>query len=184
MMARFWKTLKSEYLLRSRWMNLRKDTCVLPSGHKVDSYFVVERPDCVGVVALTEANKLLLLKQYRHPIQGFVLEFPAGSVEHGKTPAEAAAEELRQETGYAAKKLIPLGTLLSDPSRQTLTVHCFLALGCARAGAQALDPTEHIEVSEITFAKAEQLIRSGELRDGLAVASYHLAKDWLRRNKR
>ncbi len=183
-MSRFWKIRKSEYLLRSKWMSLRTDTCVTPAGHKVDSYYVIERPDCVGIVAVTADRKLLLLRQYRHPVQDFVLEFPAGHIEHGKSPAEAAAEELRQETGYAHQRLVPLGTLLSDPSRQTLKVHLFLALGCEPAGPQLLDPTEQIEVSTIPFAKAEQLIRDGTLRDGLAVASYHLAKDWLRRNAR
>lgn len=182
-MTHNWKAQKREYLVRSKWMNLRRDTCRLPSGRIVEGYFVVERPAAVGVVALTEDKKLLLIKQYRYPIDAQILELPAGSVQHGEKPAETAARELREETGHRAGKLVPLGTLLSDPSRQTLDVHVFLALNCRPAGAQILEPTEAIEVQRVPFKKAEHLIREGALRDGLAVASYYRAKDWLRQNK-
>ena len=183
-MSKPYRTTRKEYVLRSKWMNLRRDRVLLRSGAVIDGYLVIERDDCVAIVGLTPRKRAILLTQYRYAADAFVQEFPAGVLERGENPATAARRDFREETGYEPGKLVRLGTLRPDPSRQTNKMHLFLALGCRKAGAQKLDVTEYINVREASLPEIERLIQKGALTDGVTIAAFYLAKAKLRRGAR
>ena len=99
-----WKRLSSRYLVENPWLKLRGDTCELPSGLQVEDYFVIEAPDWCHVLALTEQNEVVLVRQYRHALGEVTLELPGGVVdETGDRRAAALSavqRELLEETGY------------------------------------------------------------------------------------
>src|SRR5690554_5257344 len=83
-MKQHWKTLSSEYLVKAPWAVLRKDSCIMPNGYIVPEYYILEYPNWVNVVALTDENKIVLVKQYRHGAQESILEIPGGVIDEGE----------------------------------------------------------------------------------------------------
>jgi ADP-ribose pyrophosphatase len=153
-----WKILESEYLVRAPWAVLRKDRCLMSNGHQVPAYYVLEYPDWVNMVAVTEKGEFILVKQYRHAAGEFVLEIPGGVIDAGETPLEAAHRELLEETGYVFEEVIELSTLFPNPATSTNRTYSYLMLGGKYKQVQHLDPQEELEVI---------LVTPSELLDGL-----------------
>ena len=96
-----WKILSSEYLFNDLWFKVRKDTCEAPSGKIIDPYYVYEFPEWATAFALTEDNKVIMVRQYRHPVGDVIVELPGGCVDDtDKDLPTAIARELLEETGY------------------------------------------------------------------------------------
>ena len=98
---RKWKVLESEYLIRRPWLTARRDRAELPDGRINNEYYVLEYPDWVNIIAVTEDGDIVLERQYRHGLGNTCYELPCGVIEKGETPLEAAKRELLEETGYA-----------------------------------------------------------------------------------
>src|SRR5580692_9212866 len=95
-----WKTLSSTYLHKGPWATLRSDRCLMPDGRIVEDYYVLEYPNWVNAVAITNDDKILMVHQYRHAAGIVSLEIPGGVIEDGETPQDALRRELLEETGY------------------------------------------------------------------------------------
>jgi 8-oxo-dGTP pyrophosphatase MutT (NUDIX family) len=149
-----WSVTASHHLLRDPWLKLRADSCVTQRGIAVDPFYVFEYPDWVHVIALDEEDRLLLVRQYRHGAGEFSLELPGGMMDEGETVVATAARELREETGYAADSFGPLVALSPNPSTHSNRIHGVLATGLRRAGEQAFDPSEDIEVERMDWREA------------------------------
>lgn len=128
-------------------------------------------PDWVNVVAITEMNELVLVRQWRFGVRAFTLELPAGLMEPGEEPLAAGLRELREETGYApaagAARL--LGKIQPNPAFMGNWCHTVLAPSCTLHGAQELDPMEEVEVVTVPIASVDDMMRRGELASALAV---------------
>jgi ADP-ribose pyrophosphatase YjhB (NUDIX family) len=94
---------------------------------KAHPHYVIRSPDFVVIVALDPQGRLLLVRQFRPAVSAVTLELPAGHIEPGETPEQAARKELLEETGYAAETLKPLGTFSPSTARFTNRIWCFLA---------------------------------------------------------
>ena len=94
-----WKTVSSEYIIREPWMTVRKDKMMLPDGRVKEGYWSLEYPDWINVIALTKSGEFIFERQYRHGLGIVEFEIPAGVIEKGETPLEAARRELMEETG-------------------------------------------------------------------------------------
>jgi len=81
-----WETMSSEYLVNHQYFTARKDKCVAPDGKIIEEYFVVELPTTVCAVPITEDGKVLMIKQYRHPVQEVLLELPGGFIDKNELP--------------------------------------------------------------------------------------------------
>jgi 8-oxo-dGTP pyrophosphatase MutT (NUDIX family) len=156
-----WTVRASTHAVRDRWISVRADDCVTASGAAVAPYYVLEFPDFVHVLALDEAGRVVLVRQYRHGYGGLSLELPGGVVDPGETDVLAvAARELREETGYVGGSLTRLTTLSVDPARYANRLHLVRATGVV-AGMASPEPTEDIEVVLVPRDEAIRLALSG-----------------------
>jgi len=175
-----WKTIKSEYHLKTSFGNVRKDTCQLSNGIIIKDYFVHEYEDWVNAVVLTKDKQVVFVEQYRHPGQGFYLEIPAGKVEVGESHEEGILRELREETGFISTiKPIKLGEFMVNPATQTNRVVTFLILDAFKEYEQELDKNEEIEVKLISFDLIEEMIQEQKITQLFSVSAYYLAKNLL-----
>lgn len=170
-----WRVTDSHYLHRGDWSTLRVDSCVMPTGRVVDSYYVLEYPDWVNVVAITPERQIVLVRQYRHALGEVLLELPAGCVDSADPSLEAAVRrELLEETGYSADEVIRVGELSPNPATHDNLVHSFLATGCVRTCDPTPDPQEEIEVLLVPLEDLARVARS-EFKQAMHVASVFLA---------
>ena len=177
-----WKLLKSEYVLQTRWLSLRADTCQLPTGHIITPYYVLEYPTWVNIVALTTDLHVILVRQYRHGVQQTVLELPSGSVEQtDASPLVAAQRELCEETGYTSDAFVETGRVSPNAANHANLTYCFLATAVERIGEPVADETEHVETVCVPLPEVIELARRGELLQAMHISSLFFALNTLGR---
>lgn len=169
-----WRRLGSERLHRCRVFDLDRIRFAPPDGREPRDFFVVEAPDWINVIPLTDDRRVVLVRQYRFGIEGFTLEIPGGMCDSGEDPVAAARRELREETGYEARELVPLGWVHPNPAVQTNRCHSFLALGVVEAGPAEPDPDEAFEIMTVPLLEIPRLVASGDITHSLVVAAFHL----------
>ncbi len=162
------ETISSRIVFAGEVLRLRVDDVRLPDG-SVSSREIIEHRDCVCVIPLDDAGNVLLVKQYRRAIDKSLLEIPAGSIDEGETPREAACREMREETGFRPRKLESLGGYYASPGYCTEYMHLFLAKDLVPDGLHAED-TEEIEIVRVTPEEALRLIKSGRIQDAKSIA--------------
>jgi 8-oxo-dGTP pyrophosphatase MutT (NUDIX family) len=169
-----WEHLREEPIARYKVFDVHKARRRSPRTGKEIGFFLIRTPDWVNVVAFTRQDELVLVRQYRHGSREFTLEIPGGLIDAGEAPAHAAARELREETGYTAAALAPLGAVNPNPALFTNRCHTFLATGCALAGPPQQDDGEDMEVQLVPIAEAERMVRGGTIDHALVVAGLYL----------
>jgi ADP-ribose pyrophosphatase len=130
---------------------------------------VLEAPDWVNVIALTPEKKILVVNQFRFGIRKTTIEIPAGLVEAGETPLEAAIRELREETGYTTNEWDYLGWVEANPAFLNNRCHHWLANNVNKNHMLALDESEDLSVSEITIDEMYCVIREGRMRNAFTL---------------
>jgi 8-oxo-dGTP pyrophosphatase MutT (NUDIX family) len=166
-----WTVAASKTVLADRWINVRADRVVTGRGVTLDPFYILGYPDWVTIVAITAADELVMVRQYRHGIGQVSLELPAGAVDaEDADPLAAAVRELSEETGYGAQEFRHVSTLCPNPAFQTNRVHTYLALGAEKRGDAHQDPGEEIEVELRPVADVVAGLRSGTVLHALHVA--------------
>ncbi|HET7270857.1 MAG TPA: NUDIX hydrolase [Rubrobacter sp.] len=175
-----WARLASERLIETPYFSLRSDRLRLPDGGIKDPYYVIERPDAAIIFPLIESGEVVLVRQYRPPLEGMELGLPAGLVEEGEEPEAAARRELSEETGYTGGDWEPLGSLASSPSLKDNTAYLFLARGVEETTAPDPDEHELVEVVRVPVEALLGLVHSGKIVSSSGVAAIMLALERLR----
>ena len=140
-------------------------------------FVILDGPDWVNVIALTDADEVVLVRQYRHGLGDVTLEIPGGAVDPGEDHRRAAARELEEETGYTAERWERLGVVHPNPALQTNTCSTWLALDAARTAEPTPDPGEVIAVETMPLANVDACLRDGRITHALVVAAFqHLTR--------
>lgn len=161
---------------RGRAVNFDVDTVRLPDG-KLATREYMSHPGAVGVVPFLDADTVVLVRQYRHPVGEVTLELPAGKLDPRESILTCIKRELAEETGYTASSFKPLIQYWPTPAFADEVLHLFIATGL-KPGKMSADDDEFIEAVTVPFAKALDLVRRGKIRDSktviglLACASY------------
>ncbi len=176
-----WKILHSRNVFAHRWYNLRQDCVQLPDGAIVDDYFVSVRHDVVVIFALTPDGRIPLVRQYKHGVQKILLELPGGFIDVGEDPAQAAARELLEETGCVADEFHLLSQVHDNPTKDTTTLHLYLARNARQVQAQRLDRTEQITVEQVALDQLQRLVVERQIEVSNSIATIFLALAYLKR---
>jgi ADP-ribose pyrophosphatase len=168
----------STHPFRGKIVSVRIDEVRLEDGH-VTRQEVVEHRESMTVVAVDSEERIVLVRQYRHPTGETLLETPAGSVDEGESAEEAVNRELAEETGLRAREVVKIGAFYLAPGWATEYMHVYLARDLYDSAAEA-DEDERIEVVRLPIPEWERLIAAGEVRDCKSIAAWHLALPHLR----
>ncbi len=174
-----WERLSSEKLYETPYFTLRSDRLRLPDGAVKDPYYVLERADAAIIFPLTDDGEVVLVRQYRPPLERMELGLPAGLVEPGEKPEAAARRELAEETGYSGGEWEELVALASSPGLKNNWAYLFLARGVERAGEQSLDEYERLDVVRAPLGDLTGLVYAGKIVSSSGAAAAMLALDRL-----
>ncbi|MEC1734285.1 ADP-ribose pyrophosphatase [Bacillus mojavensis] len=159
------KTIAKKQIFSGKVIDLYVEDVELPNG-KTSKREIVKHPGAVAVLAVTDEGKIIMVKQYRKPLERTIVEIPAGKLEKGEEPEYTALRELEEETGYTAKKLTKLTAFYTSPGFADEIVHVFLAEELAvLEEKRELDEDEFVEVMEVTLEDALKLVESREVYD-------------------
>ena len=171
-----WTTLSSREVYANPWITVREDRVVRPDGSP-GIYGVVSAKIAAGVVALTAADEVVLVGQYRYPLERYSWEIVEGGTDHGETSLQAVQRELREEAGYAAADWERLGgdVHLSN-SFSDEVAHLYVARELTPVPRDP-DPTEVLAVRHVPFDEALAMVEDGEITDAMSVlALFTLAR--------
>lgn len=158
-------TLKSEKIFNGKVIRLQVDDVELPNG-KTSKREIIKHPGAVAILALTSDNKIILVEQYRKPMERALVEIPAGKLEPGEVPELTAVRELEEETGYACEKLEHIISFYTSPGFADELVHLYLAKGLQKKdNPKSADEDEFVELLEVTLDEAIQLIEAKKIYD-------------------
>lgn len=161
-----WQIVKSKYLIRNRWLTVRQDQVKLPSDVEIDDYYVLEYPDWVTIIALTDDGNYVMERQYRHGIGKTCYELCGGTVEKGEDFIETAKRELKEETGYEGGEWEFFSVTAPNPAAMTNLCYTFIARGVVKTSDQNLEMTEDIDVCELTEDELLEVMKSGIITQG------------------
>jgi ADP-ribose pyrophosphatase len=168
------ETIETKPVFQGRMISLQVDTVRLPNGETATRE-IVRHPGAVAVIALLD-NRLLVVEQYRKPVERVQVEIPAGKLEPGEDPLEAAGRELEEETGYRAKKLTHLQSFSTSPGFAEEIVHLYFTDELEK-GEVHLDEEEFLTCEAISMEEALRYIREGRICDAktlMAVYAWQL----------
>lgn len=165
-----WKVLGSERLFNRPWLTVRKDRVQIPNGQINDEFYVLEYPDWVNVIAITEEGLFVMEKQYRHGLGETGYEICAGVIEEGESPLDAAKRELLEETGYGGGEWKEYMQISANPSTTDNISHCFIAKGVKKLSGQSLDRTEDISIVLMDKEQVKTLLLDDEIKQSLMAA--------------
>ncbi len=169
-------TLRSEPIFSGKVISLQVDTVELPNGLEAKRE-IVKHPGAAAVIALTE-GKLLVVEQYRKPLEKFQIEIPAGKLDPGEDPELAAARELEEETGFSAVSLQHYSSFSVSPGFADEVVHVYFTDQVIK-GKQKLDEDEFLNVSAITMEEADAYIAEGKICDAKTIIAVLAWKAYL-----
>jgi ADP-ribose pyrophosphatase len=128
--------------------------------------------DWVNVIPVTDDGHVVMVRQFRHGAQRETLEVPGGLVDPGETPAESAARELLEETGYRARSVEPIGSVSPNPALFANRLHAFVASGCVLEGDIVNDHSEETQVELVPIADIDGRIARGEIDHALVLCAF------------
>ena len=165
-----WDILESEYILKNKWLTVRRDHVKMPTGIIIPDYYILEYPNWVNVLAITDDDKYIIEQQYRHGTQSIDYELCAGTFEPGETPLEAAQRELIEETGYTGGEWELYCLSTPNPAAMTNTNYSFIAKGVKYSGCRQLDRTEDIKILLVDYEHLKKLVTSNQIKQGQMLA--------------
>jgi 8-oxo-dGTP pyrophosphatase MutT (NUDIX family) len=157
-------SIASQPIYSGRIINVSTERLLYSNGREHDLDFV-RHPGAAAVVAVDDAGRVCMVRQYRHGIVDFLWEIPAGKLDPGEAPQVCAVRELAEETGVTARRWTSLGQYLPAPGIFTEVIHLYLARDLV-IGAPAPDADEELELQWLPLREAADKVLRGEWNDG------------------
>lgn len=170
------RPLGSETRLEGGWLHVLRDRVRLPDGREATREYV-RHPGAVAVVPLLDDGRLVLVRQYRYPVQAVLLELPAGKLDPNESALACAARELREETGYAAREWARAGGFHNAAAYSSETIEIWFARGLV-PGPQQLDDGEFVETVAMTEAELDALSAGGGVPDMKTMIGLQWLQRW------
>ncbi len=170
------RLLDSAEVYSGHFLHVLKDRVRLPNGCTANREFI-RHPGAVMVIPLLDDGRLLMERQYRHPMGRVMLEFPAGKLDAGEKPLACGQRELVEETGYAAAEWAYAGVLHNAIAYSDEGIHIYFARGLTQ-GSQQLDEGEFLELVMHTPAELDHLAACGELTDAKTLIGLLWLQRW------
>ncbi len=174
-----WTTLSQKTVYSNPWMSVREDNVIRPDGHE-GIYGVVETRVATGVVALTEANDVVLVGQYRYPTETYSWEIVEGGADTDEDPMAAAKRELQEEAGLIAADWYPLGGEI-HLSNCITSEKGFLYVARNLVETKATpEGTEVLQLKTVSLENALGMVDSGEITDAMSIMGLMRVERWLK----
>ncbi|CAG7612206.1 Methanol dehydrogenase activator [Paenibacillus solanacearum] len=170
-------TLRTEPIFQGKIISLQVDTVQLPNGATATRE-IVKHPGAVAVLALTDDGRMLVVEQYRKPLEKSQIEIPAGKLDAGEDPLDAAKRELEEETGYRCESLRHISSFYTSPGFADEILHLYASEQLSKGEANP-DEDEFLELEAITLEQAQAYMREGRISDAktvMAVYAWQLYK--------
>lgn len=172
--------MTSKNIYTGRIVTLNLETVTLPNGATVELE-IIHHPGAAAVVPMKDDRTVVLIRQYRHAVGGYIYEIPAGKLHPGEDPRDCAARELEEEIGYRAASFDLLLSFYTTPGFTDELIHIYRATGLTR-GTQNLGNDEVLEAIEMPLESAIDRIADGTIRDGKTIVGLQVA--YLRERRR
>lgn len=173
-----YKILESDILFRGKVFNLRVDKIKYDSGNEGVREIAVH-PGGAVVVPVKDDGKLVMVTQYRYPLEKILLEFPAGKLDFNEEPLVCAVRELQEETGYTAANFKKLGSISTTPGFCTEILHIFMATGLTPGEFNREEGEFGMEVKEFFLEEIEEKIAKGEIIDSKTICGLFMVSKTL-----
>lgn len=171
-----YKLLKSQILYRGKVFDHQVDEIQYDSGN-IGIREIAVHPGGAVVAPIKEDGKIILVKQFRYPLQKTLIELPAGKLDKNEDPLNCAVRELEEETGYKAKDFIKLGAIYTAPGYCTEILHIYKAIGLIEGNHNREEGEQGMELLELTQEEVVKMILSGEINDAKTIAGiFYLQK--------
>jgi ADP-ribose pyrophosphatase len=162
------KILKSRMVFRGKVFGVRRDEVLEPGGVRATRE-VITHPGSVVVLPVLKDGRILMIRQYRHAARQYLWELVAGRIDEGETVKKAAARELKEETGYRAKRFTEFLDVFPTPGFLEERMHILLAEGLTEGEAEP-EADEKIISHGYSVGELKQMMKNGKLRDGKSIA--------------
>lgn len=167
--------VSTQRIYAGKIVNLRRDIVRLPNGREADRE-VVEHPGAVAVVPVLPDGRVLMVRQFRHPIGKVLLEIPAGKLDAGEDPDECALRELEEETGHRARTIERRASIYTGPGFTDEVIHIYIACDLVKTIMNP-DEDEFLEVGAYEPQDIRRMIREGLICDAKTIAGLYLLQD-------
>ncbi len=157
------KRLSSQEIFDGVAIHLFKDEILLPNGNK-GVREIIRHPGAVCVLPISENGEAIFVNQFRYAMDKVTLEVPAGKLEKGEDPTQAALRELSEETGISADNIFSIGELYTTPALIDEVIYMYIATGLTQ-GEQHLDEDEFVNAIKIPLSEAVEMVMNGEIKD-------------------
>jgi ADP-ribose pyrophosphatase len=165
------KTIASRPIYDGKVIKLKVDEVELPNG-KTATREIVNHSGAVAVMAITNDNRMVMVRQFRKPLERIIVEIPAGKLEKNEAPEACAKRELMEETGYTASGIRLLASFYTSPGFADEIIHMYRAEGLTGGEAQP-DEDEFVELLHVTLEEAQNMIASGEIQDAKTIMAVY-----------
>jgi ADP-ribose pyrophosphatase len=170
------KTLSTEHIFDGKIIKVQVDEVELPDG-KRSKREIVKHPGAVAILPITKDGKIVMVEQYRKPLERTLVEIPAGKLEPGENPDDTAHRELEEETGYVCENMTHILSFYTSPGFADEIIHFYIAEGLRKKeNAKAADEDEFVELMEITLEEAEQFIKENKIADAKTIYAIQYLK--------